>query len=190
MVLADHQIRALALDPETRMIEPFAENAIRPGVISYGETSYGYDFRIGRKFKVFTNSFGNVVVDPKKFDERAFVDIEGDTCVIPPNSFVLANTIEEFFIPRGLVAICIGKSTYARCGLILNITPAEPEWCGHLTVEISNTTPLPAIVYANEGIGQMLFLRGDTECKVSYADKKGRYQGQTEITLPTVDHAR
>lgn len=174
-VLCDWQISNLAIDDG--MIEPFAPCEHRPGVISYGVSSYGYDARIGRKFKIFTNVF-NSVVDPKNFDPSSFVDFEGDVCVIPPNSFVLGETVETFHIPRDTLAICMGKSTYARCGLIVNVTPLEPGWHGKVTVEISNTTPLPAKIYANEGMMQVLFLVGDEECLVSYADKKGRYQGQ------------
>jgi dCTP deaminase len=166
-------------------IEPFAEAAHRPGTISYGVSSYGYDVRVGRKFKVFTNVHC-AVVDPKDFSERSFVDIEGDYCIIPPNSFALAETIEYFEIPRDVLAICVGKSTYARCGIIVNVTPLEPEWRGRITVEISNTTPLPAKIYANEGIAQIVFLRADRVCEVSYADKRGKYQDQKGLTLPRV----
>src|SRR5438105_8661890 len=166
-------------------IEPFAEGAVRPGVISYGVTSYGYDVRVGRHFKVFTNVYG-AVIDPKNFTTNAFVDIEADFCVIPPNSFALAETVEYFEIPRDILCICLGKSTYARCGIICNVTPLEPEWRGRVTIEISNTTPLPAKIYANEGIAQILFLRGDAVCRTSYADKKGKYQDQKGLTLPFV----
>jgi dCTP deaminase len=166
-------------------IEPFAEGAARPGVISYGVTSYGYDVRVGRKFKVFTNA-RCAVVDPKAFDPASFVDIEGDFCLIPPNSFALAETVEYLEVPRDVICICIGKSTYARIGIIVNVTPLEPEWRGRVTIEISNTTPLPAKIYANEGIAQILFLRAEAVCKVSYADKKGKYQDQKGLTLPFV----
>ncbi len=183
-LLADWQIRELVKDG---MITPFAEGERRPGVISYGLTSYGYDARIGRKFKVFTNVYG-AIVDPKNFDSSAFVDVETDTCVIPPNSFVLAETVETFDIPRDVLSVCLGKSTMARCGLIVNVTPLEPSWRGVVTVEISNTTPLPARIYANEGIMQILFFRG-LPCETSYADKKGKYQNQAGLTLPFVSPA-
>jgi len=166
-------------------IEPFADEQLRPGVISYGLSSYGYDVRVGRKFKVFTNVYGTLI-DPKNFDPSAFVDIEGDSCVIPPNSFALAETVETFEIPRDVLATCLGKSTYARCGIIVNVTPLEPEWRGKITIEISNTTPLPAKIYANEGIAQILFFRAEAVCKTSYADKKGKYQDQKGLTLPFV----
>ena len=166
-------------------IEPFASNASRPGVISFGVTSYGYDVRVGRKFKVFTNA-RCAVVDPKNFDTASFVDIEGDYCLIPPNSFALAETIEYLEIPRDVLGVCLGKSTYARCGIIVNVTPLEPEWRGKVTIEISNTTPLPAKIYAGEGIAQILFLRADAVCRTSYADKKGKYQDQKGLTLPFV----
>ncbi len=166
-------------------IEPFAEGAARPGVISYGVTSYGYDVRVGRKFKVFTNA-RCAVVDPKAFDPASFVDIEGDYCLIPPNSFALAETVEYLEVPRDVICICIGKSTYARIGIIVNVTPLEPEWRGRVTIEISNTTPLPAKIYANEGIAQILFLRTEDVCQVSYADKKGKYQDHKGLTLPFV----
>jgi dCTP deaminase len=178
-VLADWQIQ------EEVVIRPLADGAPKTGAVSFGVSSYGYDVRVGRKFKVFTNVYG-AVVDPKNFTPSAFVDIEADHCVIPPNSFVLAETVEYFEIPRDILAICMGKSTYARCGIIVNVTPLEPEWRGKITIEISNTTPLPAKIYANEGIAQILFLRADQVCKVSYADKKGRYQDQTGLTLPFV----
>ncbi len=168
---------------EHRMIEPFVDKQVRNGVISYGVSSYGYDIRIGNTFKIFTNVF-NSVVDPKDFDPKSMVDFVGDVCIIPPNSFVLAQTVEYFRIPRNVLTICVGKSTYARCGLIVNVTPFEPEWEGYVTLEISNTTPLPAKIYANEGIAQVLFFEADEECEVSYADKKGKYQGQQSIVLP------
>ena len=168
---------------EHKMIEPFIEDQVRTGVISYGVSSYGYDVRVGDEFKVFSNVF-NAIVDPKNFDPKSFVDIKADVCIIPPNSFALASTIEYFRIPRDILTICLGKSTYARCGIIVNVTPFEPEWEGHVTIEISNTTPLPAKIYANEGIAQVLFFQSDEECTVSYKDKKGKYQAQRGVTLP------
>jgi len=168
---------------EHRMIEPFVDDQIRAGVISYGVSSYGYDVRVGNEFKVFTNIY-NTVVDPKNFDPKSFVDIVADECIIPPNSFALASTIEYFRIPRDILTVCLGKSTYARCGIIVNVTPFEPEWEGHVTIEISNTTPLPAKIYANEGIAQVLFFQSDEVCSKSYKDKKGKYQAQRGVTLP------
>jgi dCTP deaminase len=168
---------------EHQMIEPFVDDQVRQGVISYGVSSYGYDVRVGDEFKVFTNVY-NTVVDPKNFDPKSFVDIRGDVCIIPPNSFALASTIEYFRIPRDILTVCLGKSTYARCGIIVNVTPFEPEWEGHVTIEISNTTPLPAKIYANEGIAQVLFFQGDEPCAKSYKDKKGKYQAQRGVTLP------
>lgn len=181
-ILADWQIA------KEIVIRPFAEAQVRPGVVSYGVSSYGYDVRVDRRFKVFTNVYGEIV-DPKCFSARAFVDIEGDHCIIPPNSFALAETVEYFEIPRDILAICLGKSTYARCGIIVNVTPLEPEWRGRITIEISNTTPLPAKIYAGEGIAQLLFLRAEQVCRLSYADKKGKYQDQPGLTLPFVDGA-
>jgi len=166
-------------------IEPFADGSHRPGVISYGVSSYGYDVRVGRHFKVFTNVH-TAIIDPKNFSPSAFIDMEADFCLIPPNSFVLAETVETFEIPRDVLAICVGKSTYARCGILVNVTPLEPEWRGRITIEISNTTPLPAKIYANEGIAQIVFFRADSSCRVSYADKKGKYQDQKGLTLPIV----
>jgi dCTP deaminase len=177
----DSWIKEMAL--KHKMIEPFEENRTRPGVISYGVSSYGYDIRVANEFKIFTNVF-NAVVDPKQFDDTSMVDFEGDICVIPPNSFALARTVEYFRIPRSVLTICLGKSTYARCGLIVNVTPFEPEWEGYVTLEISNTTPLPARIYANEGIAQVLFFEADEVCDISYADKKGKYQKQVSIALP------
>ena len=179
----DTWIRRMAL--EHRMIEPFVDDQMRDGVISYGVSSYGYDVRVGDEFKVFTNVF-NTVVDPKHFDPKSFVDIQAEVCIIPPNSFALAGTIEYFRIPREVLTICVGKSTYARCGIITNVTPFEPEWEGFVTLEISNTTPLPARIYANEGICQVLFFEADADdiCQTSYADKAGKYQRQTGVTLP------
>jgi dCTP deaminase len=180
-IKCDTWITRMAL--EHRMIEPFVDEQVRSGVISYGVSSYGYDVRVGDEFKVFTNVF-NTVVDPKNFDSKSFVDIKADVCIIPPNSFALASTIEYFRVPRDILTICLGKSTYARCGIIVNVTPFEPEWEGHVTIEISNTTPLPAKIYANEGIAQVLFLQSDEVCAVSYKDKKGKYQAQRGVTLP------
>jgi len=177
----DTWIKRMAL--EHRMIEPFVDDQVRAGVISYGVSSYGYDVRVGDEFKVFTNVF-NTIVDPKNFDPKSFVDIQADQCVIPPNSFALASTIEYFRIPRDVLTVCLGKSTYARCGIIVNVTPFEPEWEGHVTIEISNTTPLPAKIYANEGIAQVLFFQSDEPCAKSYKDKKGKYQAQRGVTLP------
>ena len=165
------------------MIEPFESSQVRDGVISYGVSSYGYDIRVADEFKIFTNVY-SAVVDPKSFDPQSMVDYKGDVCIIPPNSFALARTVEYFRIPRSVLTICVGKSTYARCGIIVNVTPFEPEWEGYVTLEISNTTPLPAKIYANEGIAQVLFFESDNECDVSYADKKGKYQSQQSIVLP------
>lgn len=180
-IKADSWIRKMAI--ESRMIDPFVENQVREGVVSYGLSSYGYDIRVADEFKIFTNVF-SAIVDPKKFDEHSMIDFKGDVCVIPPNSFALARTIEYFRIPRSILTICVGKSTYARCGIIVNVTPFEPEWEGYVTLEISNTTPLPAKIYANEGIAQVLFFDGDDVCEVSYADRKGKYQNQQSILLP------
>ncbi len=180
----DHWIRRMAL--ESGMIEPFAENQVRDGVISYGVSSYGYDMRVADEFKVFTNVH-NVVVDPKHFNSRSFVDIKDGHCDIPPNSFALARSVEYFRVPRNVLCVVMGKSTYARCGIIVNVTPLEPGWEGHVTIEVSNTTPLPARIYANEGIGQILFFESDEACEISYADKKGKYQSQQGIVLPYID---
>ena len=180
-IKADRWIKKMAL--EHGMIEPFEDRQVRNGVISYGLSSYGYDIRVADEFKVFTN-INSTVVDPKNFDNRSFVDVKADVCIIPPNSFALAKTVEYFRIPRDVLTVCVGKSTYARCGLIVNVTPFEPEWEGYVTLEISNTTPLPAKVYANEGIAQVLFFQSDEPCEVSYADKKGKYQKQQGLTLP------
>jgi dCTP deaminase len=170
---------------EHRMIEPYANAQVKDGAVSFGVSSYGYDIRIADEFKIFTN-INSTVVDPKGFDPRSFVDYKGDVCIIPPNSFALGRSVEYFRIPRNVLTICVGKSTYARCGIITNVTPFEPEWEGFVTLEISNTTPLPAKIYANEGIAQVLFFESDEECLTSYADKKGKYQKQTGITLPKV----
>jgi len=180
----DHWIEKMARDH--KMIEPFEPSQVREGVVSYGLSSYGYDIRMADEFKVFTNVFATAV-DPKNFDDRSFVELVGAVCTIPPNSFALARTVEYFRIPRDVLTICVGKSTYARCGIIVNVTPFEPEWEGYATLEISNTTPLPARIYANEGIAQVLFFQADDVCRVSYADKKGRYQRQMGITLPHIN---
>jgi len=180
-IKADRWIKKMSL--EHGMIEPFEDRQVRDGVISYGLSSYGYDIRVADEFKIFTN-INSTVVDPKNFDARSFVDVKADVCIIPPNSFALARTVEYFRIPRDVLTVCVGKSTYARCGLIVNVTPFEPEWEGFVTLEISNTTPLPARVYANEGIAQVLFFQSDEPCEVSYADKKGKYQKQRGLTLP------
>lgn len=180
MVKNDRWIRESA---KQGMIEPFSDAQVRKGVISYGVSSYGYDMRISDEFKIFTN-INSTFIDPKKFDPAGFVDFKGDVCIIPPNSFVLATSIEYFRIPRDVLVICLGKSTYARCGMVVNVTPLEPEWEGHVTIEISNTTPLPAKIYANEGIAQLIFLQAAEVCETSYKDKAGKYQAQKGITLP------
>ena len=167
-------------------IEPFDDGGPHPGKVSFGLSSYGYDVRVGNRFKVFSNVH-SAVVDPKKFSEATFVNIEGDHCIIPPNSFALAETVEHIEVPRDVIGLCVGKSTYARCGIIVNVTPLEPEWRGRITLEISNTTPLPAKIYAGEGIAQILFIKADAECRRSYKDKKGKYQDQGGITLPFVE---
>ena len=183
-VMPDHWIRKASL--EQGMISPFEEKLQRQGVISYGLSSYGYDARVSDDFKIFTN-IDSAIVDPKDFSEASFVTRKTDVCIIPPNSFVLAHTVEYFKIPRDIMVICLGKSTYARCGLIVNVTPLEPEWEGHVTIEISNTTPLPAKVYANEGVCQFLFLKADSLCETSYADRGGKYMKQTGVTLPRME---
>jgi dCTP deaminase len=180
---ADTWIREKSI--KEKMIEPFCEEQVGKDVVSYGVSSYGYDIRVGREFKIFTN-VNSTVVDPKQFDAKNVVDFEGDVCIVPPNSFALARTVEYFRIPSNVLAICLGKSTYARCGIIVNVTPFEPDFEGHITIEISNTTPLPAKIYANEGIAQVLFFEGDEQCEVTYKDKSGKYQGQTGITLPRI----
>ena len=180
-ILSDRWIRKMANEHD--MISPFSEKQVREGVISYGLSSYGYDLRVADEFKIFTN-VNSTIVDPKKFDERPFVSLESDVCIVPPNSFALARSVEYFKIPRDVLTICVGKSTYARCGIIVNVTPFEPEWEGHVTLEFSNTTTLPAKIYANEGVAQMLFLQGNEPCETSYKDKKGKYQNQTGIVLP------
>ena len=182
-IKSDKWIKRMA--EKHHMITPFEEGQVRNGVISYGLSSYGYDIRVANEFKIFTN-VNTTIVDPKNFDERSFVDFKGDICIVPPNSFALARTVEYFKIPRNVMTVCLGKSSYARCGIILNVTPFEPEWEGFATLEISNTTPLPAKIYANEGIAQVLFFESDEPCLVSYADKKGKYQAQQDITLPKI----
>jgi dCTP deaminase len=182
-IKSDSWIRRMAR--EHGMIEPFVDGQVREGAISYGVSSYGYDMRVAPEFRIFTNVL-SVIVDPKHFDARSFVEFDGDVCIVPPNSFALARSVEYFRIPRNVLTICLGKSTYARCGIITNVTPFEPEWEGFVTLEISNTTPLPAKIYANEGICQVLFFEADDDdvCQTSYADKKGKYQKQTGVTLP------
>jgi dCTP deaminase len=183
VVKSDRWIKKMSL--EHGMIKPFEERQVRDGGISYGVSSYGYDLRISDEFKIFTN-INNTIVDPKAFDPRSFVDFQGPVCIIPPNSFALGRSVEYFKIPRNVITVCVGKSTYARCGIITNVTPFEPEWEGYVTLEISNTTPLPARIYANEGIAQVLFFESDEVCETSYADRKGKYQAQQGIVLPTV----
>ena len=182
-VKPDSWIRKMA--KEHKMIEPFIDHQVRHDVISYGLSSYGYDIRVTDEFKIFTNVH-SAIVDPKHFNPDSFIDYKGKVCVIPPNSFVLARTVEYFRIPRNVITVCLGKSTYARCGLIVNVTPFEPEWEGYVTMEISNTTPLPARVYANEGIAQVVFMEADEVCEISYADRKGKYQRQENIVLPRI----
>ena len=182
-IKCDSWIKRMAI--EHKMIDPFVENQVRSGVISFGLSSYGYDIRVANEFKVFTN-INSTVIDPKAFDPRSFVDLKTDVCIVPPNSFALARTIEYFRIPRDVLTVCLGKSTYARCGIIVNVTPFEPEWEGTATLEISNTTPIPAKIYANEGIAQVLFFQSDEPCHTSYRDKKGKYQAQVEVTLPRI----
>jgi dCTP deaminase len=184
-IKADRWIRRMAA--EHGMIEPFEPEQVRSNgsgrIVSFGTSSYGYDVRCAAEFKVFTN-INSAVVDPKNFDENGFVDMQGDVCIIPPNSFALARTVEFFRIPRNVLTICLGKSTYARCGIIVNVTPLEPEWEGHVTLEFSNTTTLPAKIYANEGVAQMIFFESDEDCEISYRDRGGKYQGQRGVTLP------
>lgn len=184
-IKSDRWIRRMA--EQHHMIEPFEPTQVRETadrrVISYGTSSYGYDIRCANEFRVFTN-INSVIVDPKNFDENSFVELTSDVCIIPPNSFALARTVEYFRIPRDVLTICLGKSTYARCGIIVNVTPLEPEWEGHVTLEFSNTTPLPAKVYAHEGVAQVIFFTGDDVCEVSYRDRSGKYMGQTGVTLP------
>ncbi|HEX9592520.1 MAG TPA: dCTP deaminase [bacterium] len=182
-IRSDRWIRRMA--KEHRLIEPFEEGQVRKGVVSYGVSSYGYDTRVSDEFKIFTN-VNSSIVDPKDFDPASFVDVKRDVCIVPPNSFALAHTVEYFRMPRNVLAICLGKSTYARCGIIVNVTPFEPGWEGYVTIEISNTTPLPAKIYANEGIAQVIFFEADEECAISYADRAGKYQKQTGVTLPRI----
>lgn len=179
---ADNWIREMSI--KEKMIEPFIDHQVSKNTISYGLSSYGYDIRVSNQFKIFTN-INAFVVDPKNFDSNNVVDIKNnDVCLIPPNSFALSSTVEYFRMPKNVLAICVGKSTYARCGIIVNVTPFEPGFCGHITIEISNTTPLPAKIYANEGIAQVIFLEGDSNCEINYQDREGKYQGQTGIVLP------
>ena len=180
---ADTWIRKMAL--EHHMIDPFVDGQVRDGVISYGVSSYGYDIRVADEFKIFTNVY-HATVDPKNFDPKSMVDFKGEVCIIPPNSFALARTVEYFRIPRNVLTICLGKSTYARCGIIVNVTPLEPEWEGHVTLEFSNTTPLPAKIYANEGVAQVIFIESDEICETSYKDRGGKYLGQQGVTLPRI----
>ena len=187
MIKSDKWIRRMA--QTTGMIEPYEANQVREvdgrRIVSYGTSSYGYDIRCSREFKIFTN-INSTIVDPKKFDEGSFVDFTGDVCIIPPNSFALARTVEYFRIPRSVLVCTLGKSTYARCGIIVNVTPLEPEWEGHVTLEFSNTTPLPAKIYANEGVAQVIFFESDEVCETSYKDRGGKYQGQKGVTLPKI----
>jgi len=183
MIKSDKWIREMCL--KYKMITPFVENLITKNTISYGLSSYGYDIRVADEYKIFTDVY-NTVVDPKDFSTKSFVDIKAPYCIIPPNSFALARSIEYFRIPRNVLGLCIGKSTYARCGIVVNITPLEPEWEGHLTIEISNTTPIPAKIYSNEGIAQLIFLESDEICEISYKDRKGKYHAQKGVTLPKV----
>jgi dCTP deaminase len=182
-VKSDKWIRRMAA--EHKMIEPFEDSQVRDGVISYGVSSYGYDMRVADEFRIFTN-VNSTIVDPKHFDSKSFVEFKGAVCIVPPNSFALARSVEYFRIPRNVLTICVGKSTYARCGIIVNVTPFEPEWEGFVTLEISNTTPLPARIYANEGLCQVVFFESDEPCAVSYKDKKGKYQSQQGIVLPKI----
>ena len=180
-IKSDRWIKEMSIKND--MISPFEDGSIKKGEISYGLSSYGYDIRVSNEYKIFTN-VNNSIVDPKNFDSKSFIDFKGDVCIVPPNSFALARSIEYFKIPRNVLTICLGKSTYARCGIIVNVTPFEPEWEGHVTLEISNTTPLPAKIYSNEGLCQVLFFESDEDCKTSYKDKLGKYQSQKGITLP------
>ena len=181
--MSDNWIKKMAL--EANMIEPFVDGQKKDGTISYGVSSYGYDARVSNEFKVFTN-VDSVIVDPKNFNEKGFVDRTGDECIIPPNSFALARTVEYFKIPKNVLVICLGKSTYARCGIIVNVTPLEPGWEGHVTLEFSNTTPLPAKIYANEGVAQFVFIKGNEKPRTTYANRKGKYMKQKGVTLPKI----
>ncbi len=185
MIMSDYWIEEQSIS--NSMISPFAPSQIKKivseKIISYGLSSYGYDIRVDRTFKIFTN-INNSIIDPKNFSLKSFINVEGDNCIIPPNSFILAKSIEYIKLPRDILVLCVGKSTYARCGIIVNVTPLEPQWEGHITLEISNTTPLPAKIYASEGICQLIFLKGDQECRTSYSDRKGKYMFQNKITLP------
>jgi dCTP deaminase len=183
MIKSDRWIRRMAQEHD--MINPYSEKQVSEGVISYGVSSYGYDLRVADEFRIFTN-VNSTIVDPKHFDERSFVSVNADVAIIPPNSFALARSVEYFKIPRDVLTICVGKSTYARCGIIVNVTPFEPEWEGFVTLEISNTTPLPAKIYANEGLAQVVFFESDEQCEISYKDKKGKYQSQQGIVLPKI----
>ncbi|MEA3292876.1 MAG: dCTP deaminase [Patescibacteria group bacterium] len=183
MILSDKEIKRYV--ERMKMIEPFNDSQVKEGIVSFGLSSYGYDFRIADDFKIFTN-INTAIVDPKNFDSRSFVAFKGKECIIPPNSFVLGRSLEYFRIPRGVLGICLGKSTYARCGIVVNVTPLEPEWEGYITVEVSNTTPLPTKIYANEGISQVVFIRGGEVCEMSYNDRKGKYQKQEKLTLPKI----
>ena len=182
-IKSDKWIREMSLQSD--MISPFEDKQVSESKISYGLSSYGYDIRVTDEYKIFTN-VNNSIIDPKKFDENSFVNFKGDVCIVPANSFALARSVEYFKIPRNVLTVCLGKSTYARCGIIVHVTPFEPEWEGHVTLEISNTTPLPAKIYSNEGLCQVLFFESDEECETSYKDKKGKYQKQTGITLPKI----
>jgi dCTP deaminase len=182
-IKSDNWIKKMSL--ETEMIAPFSDKQIKAGSISYGLSSYGYDIRVADEYKIFTN-VNNSIIDPKNFDANSFVDFKGDICIVPPNSFALARSVEYFRIPRDVLTICLGKSTYARCGIIVNVTPFEPEWEGYVTLEISNTTPLPAKIYSNEGLCQVIFFQSDEQCITSYKDKNGKYQKQSGITLPSI----
>lgn len=182
-IKSDKWIREMSL--KNNMIKPFEDKQISQDKVSYGLSSYGYDIRVTDEYKIFTN-INNSIIDPKRFDENSFVNFKGDVCIVPANSFALARSVEYFKIPRNVLTVCLGKSTYARCGIIVNVTPFEPEWEGHVTLEISNTTPLPAKIYSNEGLCQVLFFESDEECETSYKDKKGKYQNQTGITLPKI----
>jgi dCTP deaminase len=182
-IKSDKWIKKMSLEED--MISPFSDNQVSSKVISYGVSSYGYDLRVSDEYKIFTN-INNSIVDPKNFDDKSFVRYKGDVCIVPANSFALARSVEYFKIPKSILTLCVGKSTYARCGIIVNVTPFEPEWEGHVTLEISNTTPLPAKIYSNEGLCQVLFFESDEECEMSYKDRSGKYQKQTGITLPKV----